>query len=108
MQRLLTKTFKTSVQQLANKQANNFAVIYGPLTDVKFDLEHLNKQSTKIQQFINIYRKHGHQFAAIDPLNLVNRPDEFVNPLDFGIKYTENYQKDIDRDSSYISTLTDA
>lgn len=31
-----------------------------------------------------------------------------MNPLDFGIKYTENYQKDIDKDSSYISTLPDA
>ncbi|KAL4472230.1 hypothetical protein ABPG72_013863 [Tetrahymena utriculariae] len=108
MQRLLNKAFKQTPSSLVSKQVNNFAVIYGPLADVKFDLEHLNKQSSKIQQFINIYRKHGHQFASIDPLNLVSRSLEFINPLDFGIKYTENYQKDIDKDSSYISTLPEA
>lgn len=105
MQRILLKSAK---QGLAQQPMKNFSVMYGPLSDVKFDLDHLNKQSTKIQQFINIYRRHGHQFAKIDPLNLVKRPEDFVNPLDFGIQYTENYHKDIDSDSSYISTLNDA
>lgn len=31
-----------------------------------------------------------------------------MNPLDFGIKYTENYHKDIDSDSSFISTISDS
>lgn len=36
------------------------------------------------------------------------RPPELVNPLDFGIQYTGNYQNDIDSISSFISTLPEA
>lgn len=39
---------------------------------------------------------------------IIFRPSELVNPLDFGIQYTENYQNDIDSISSFISTLPDA
>ncbi|EGR31606.1 oxoglutarate dehydrogenase, putative [Ichthyophthirius multifiliis] len=46
-------------------------------------------------------------FAQIDPLKILQRPDEIFNPIDFGLKYDQQFIQEIDKDSSYIHQISD-
>lgn len=38
--------------------------------DFKYDPEYQLSQASKSQYFVNLYRKYGHHYAQLDPLNL--------------------------------------
>ncbi|KRX07891.1 hypothetical protein PPERSA_10279 [Pseudocohnilembus persalinus] len=93
----IQKTFDLQVQALEDLKRH-----YGPLMDLNLSYSNLTNQYTKVQHFINVYRRYGHYFADVDPLKKLKRKQEFINPLDLGLSYKEDILQEIDEHSSHI------